>query len=298
MFAKQLPIMLQTTILEGRIADYIASLGLPGGANVEAVVVLVVVTLVLIATGRLLLIRGVKHFLELREVDRHLQLMVLRAIYILVVAISLGAGLYTSGYTFLLGALLAGLAAGGLSFGFALQGAVRNVVAGLFLYAEKPFRVGDEIEWEGGNAGTVEDIQLRVTRIRSFDNKTVTVPNAKLTEGVTKNPVKDGPLRLELNVPIDLKGDVEEAKRIILDVADGHEQILKDPAPAVNLVEFEESRLLLQSWIWVANHDIGNRVRIRDEFATAVKNRFDEEGIDIPYPRRRISTDPEMKVEK
>ena len=109
---------------------------------------------------------------------------------------------------FILGALVATGLAGTLSVGIALQSVIRNVIAGVFIFIEKPFRIGDEIHWNG-NFGYVENISLRVTRVRSFDNKLLTVPNSELTDGVTKNPVKEGPLRMEIDFPIDREVDFE-----------------------------------------------------------------------------------------
>jgi len=72
-----------------------------------------------------------------------------------------------------------------------MQNVISNFVAGVFIYTDKPFRIGDWIEWEDGTySGIVEDISLRVTRVRTFDNELLTVPNSALTEGVLKIPSK------------------------------------------------------------------------------------------------------------
>jgi small-conductance mechanosensitive channel len=139
-----------------------------------------------------------------------------------------------------------------------------------------------------GNAGVVEDISLRVSRVRTFDNELLTVPNSQLTDGVIKNPVAKDQLRLKFLFGIGYDDDIDKATEIIMEEAEDHPDILDDPAPSVRLTELGDSSVGLQSRIWIANPSRADFVKTRGEYVTSVKRRFDEEGINIPYPNRTI----------
>jgi small-conductance mechanosensitive channel len=204
---------------------------------------------------------------------------------ILFVAISIAFG--TAGFGSFLQSLATLAAAATLAVGFALQNVIKNFVAGIFIFADEPFRTGDWIEWED-NAGVVEDITLRVTRVRTFDNELLTVPNATLTDGVIKNPVANDKLRLKFVFGIGYDDDIDRATEIIVEEAENHPDILDDPAPSVRLVELGDSSVGLQSRIWISNPSRADFVKTRGEYVTAVKQRFDEEDINMPYPNRTI----------
>jgi small-conductance mechanosensitive channel len=178
-------------------------------------------------------------------------------------------------------------AAATLAIGFALQDVISNFVAGVFIFTDKPFRIGDWIEWNG-NSGTVEDISLRVTRVRTFDNELLTVPNSDLAGGVVKNPVEGEKLRLKFVFGIGYGDDIEKATEIIVEEAEDHPDIMDDPGPSVRLIELGDSSVGLQSRIWIEDPRRADFVRIRGEYVTAVKQRFGEEGVNIPYPNRTI----------
>ena len=110
-----------------------------------------------------------------------------------------------------------------------------------------------------------------------------------MTDGVIKNPVAKDELRLKFLFGIGYDEDVDEATEIILEEAEAHEEILDSPEPSVRLTELGDSSVGLQSRIWIANPKRSDFVRIRAEYVQAVKERFDEAGIDIPYPNRTLS---------
>ncbi len=165
---------------------------------------------------------------------------------------------------------------------------IKNFVAGVFIYTDRPFRIGDWIEWQG-NSGVVEDISFRVTRVRTFDNELLTVPNNVLTGDVIKNPVAKKTLRLKFVFGIDYGDDVERATEIIVEEAEKNEAILDDPAPSVRLTELADSYVGLQSRIWIDDPSRADFVKTRADYVKAVKARFDEEGISIPFPQRTVS---------
>nr|WP_076431019.1 mechanosensitive ion channel family protein [Haladaptatus litoreus] len=119
-----------------------------------------------------------------------------------------------------------------LAIGFAAQELLGNFVAGIFILKDHPFTVGDWIEWSGGE-GQVEDIDLRVTRVRTFDNELITVPNGDLANDAVKNPVAYDKLRQKFVFGIGYDDDIDHAKDVILDEARQHNEILADPAPDI-----------------------------------------------------------------
>ena len=184
-------------------------------------------------------------------------------------------------------------AAATLAVGFALQDTLANFVAGLFIYIDRPFRIGDWIEWEAGTyAGFIEDITFRVTRVRTFDNELLTVPNALLTQNTIKNPVADDELRIQYTFGIGYEDDIEQATDIIIEEAKNHPEILDDPAPTVRMSidgALAESSVGLTARIWIGEPNRADYLGIRGDYIKTVKQHFDDADIDIPYPQVDLS---------
>ncbi|MDJ1430516.1 mechanosensitive ion channel family protein [Halostagnicola sp. A-GB9-2] len=237
--------------------------------------------------GRFVVLPLVTRAMDRRSLDAHAQkpLLLITQFGVVFVAIAVAFGFADYG-NFLVS--MAGIAAAGaLALGLATQNVISNFVAGIFIYTDKPFKIGDWIEW-GDHAGTVEDISLRVTRVRTFDNELLTVPNSELTNGVLKNPVDGNKLRLKFVFGIGYGDDIEQATQIIVEEAQDHPDILDEPGPSVRLTELGDSDVGLQSRFWIGDPGRADFVRIRGEYVTSVKQRFDAEGIDIPYPVRTL----------
>lgn len=281
------------------VVDWLASLlqtvGVPAGLAETAITVLVfVLTFVLVYVGGGRVVRPfVRRVLERRGLGTHATTTGVRAagILLLVVAVAVAAGV--SGYGGLLQSLGTVVAAGTLAVGLALQNVIQNAVAGVFIYTERPFTIGDWIKWDG-NAGIVEDISLRVTRVRTFDNALLTVPNTQLTDGVIENPVAKDQLRLSFLFGIGYDADVEEAADIIKEKARAHADILEDPGPSVRLTELGDSSVGLQGRVWIADPTKADYVRVRAEFVSAVKAGFEAADIEMPFPQRDLSGTIEM----
>ena len=260
-----------------------SNLAVPLGQILSFVIALVVLYLV----GQAFVIPLVKRVLRARGLDEHARRTLRKITWFVVVfaAIALAFGL--AGYGSFLQSLATIAAAATLAIGFAMQDVIKNFVAGVFIFTDKPFEIGDWIEWDD-NSGVVEDISLRVSRVRTFDNELLTVPNSNLTDEVVKNPVDGDRLRLKFTFGIGYDDDIEKATGIILEEAEDHPDIMDDPGPSVRLIELGDSSVGLQSRIWIADPSRADFVRIRGEYVTAVKERFDEEGVNIPYPNRTI----------
>ena len=263
-----------------------------GGIAVSLVAFVVAFVAVLLL-GKYLLVPAVRRVLGSKgfdEVVRSLGTSVANAIvWVAAIAIAFtvaGYGAFLSAFAVFGGALA-------LAVGFAAQDLLGNFVAGIFILKDKPFEVGDWIEWDG-NAGRVEDIDLRVSRVRTFDNERVTVPNGDLANNAVTNPVAYDTLRQKFVFGIGYEDDIDRATDIIVEKAVEHDDVLEEPAPSVRLVELGDSDVGLQARWWISEPDRGDFVKVRSEYVQAVKEAFDEEGIDIPYVHRQLTGSVEM----
>ncbi|QSG08170.1 mechanosensitive ion channel family protein [Halapricum desulfuricans] len=271
------------------VSEFLIDAGLEASiANpLGSLLTFVLVFAVLYWGGKAVVLPMVSRVLRKRGLDEHARTPIRKMVAILVLFAAIAVAFGMAGYGNFLTSLATIAAAATLAIGFAMQDVIANFVAGVFIYTDKPFRIGDWIEWDG-NAGVVEDISLRVTRVRTFDNELLTVPNSNLTSGVIKNPVAKDQLRLQFLFGIGYGDDIDKATEIIIEEAEKHDEILDDPAPSVRLTELGDSSVGLKSRVWIADPGRGDFVKTKSEYVQSVKERFDEEDIDIPYPNRTI----------
>ena len=271
----------------GFIAEFLSDLGVPFAEVIAAVVAFVVAFVFVYAVGRAVVQSLLDRVLDARGLGQHAKRPLKKIASIAIVFVALSVAFGFAGFPNFLQSLATIAAAATLAIGFAMQDVLKNFVAGVFIYTDKPFRIDDWIEWDG-NSGVVEDISFRVTRVRTFDNELLTVPNSNLTDDVIKNPVAKDQLRLQVPFGIGYDDDVHRATDIIVEEAENDPDILDDPEPSVRLTELGDSSVVLVSRIWIADPSRADFVKIRGAYTTAVKERFDEEGIDIPYPNRTL----------
>ena len=272
------------------LADRLAEVGVPAAGAVGSAITFLVAFLVLYLVGRSFIAPVINRVLKRRDLDAHARKPLVKLVRIVTAFAAVAIAFTFAGYGNILTAIATIGAAATLAIGFAMQDVLGHFVAGVFIYTDKPFRIGDWIEWDG-YSGVVEDISLRVTRVRTFDNELLTVPNSQLTDGVIKNPVAKEQLRLKFLFGIGYDDDIDKATEIIVEEAENHDGIMTDPEPSVRLTELGDSSVGLQSRIWIDNPSRADFVKVRGEYVTAVKERFDEADINIPYPNRTIGGD-------
>ena len=225
---------------------------------------------------------GVHLLLEKRTVDRTLHgfigaLVGIGLKVLLVVSVAGMVGVETASFIALIGAA-------GLAVGLALQGSLGNFAGGMLIIILRPFRAGEYIEAQGV-AGTVESIQIFHTILLSPDNKTIIVPNGSLSNGNVINYSRQPTRRVDLNIGIDYGDNVKQARDILLSLARADERVLKDPEPAVWLVSLGDNSVNLSLRMWAKTEDYWGVYWSIIELA---KERFDEEGITIPFPQRTL----------
>lgn len=172
----------------------------------------------------------------------------------------------------------------GIALGFASQTSVSNVISGFFLMAEQPFVVDDVIE-VGGTVGRVLSIDMMSVKIRTFDNRFVRIPNEQIIKSevttVTRFPVR----RVDVNVGVAYKEDIGRVREILLEVAEANPRSLIEPAPIVVFKGYGDSSLDFLLGVWAART---HWLELKNTIHEDIKNRFDEEGIEIPFPHRTL----------
>ncbi|MEE8258339.1 MAG: mechanosensitive ion channel domain-containing protein [Sphingomonadales bacterium] len=180
--------------------------------------------------------------------------------------------------------LIALLGAAGLAIGFALQGTLSNVAAGVMLLFFRPFRVGQFVD-VGGTAGTVKGVGLFTTHLDTGDNVHIIVPNANIWGASIKNFSHNKNRRIDLLIGIGYGDDIDKAMKVILSTIKAQKLALDDPAPLVVVGELGGSSVDLVVRTWCKN---GDYWAVRWALIKAIKENFDKEGIEIPYPQTVI----------
>jgi len=174
----------------------------------------------------------------------------------------------------------------GIAIGFAAQTSVSNVISGFFLMAEQPFIVDDLIQ-VGDLTGRVLTIDMLSVKLRTYDNRFVRIPNENLVKtefiNLTRFPIR----RADINVGVAYKEDVARVKEILFQVAREHPGALMEPEPQLFFQDFGASSLDFLFGVWVRT-DIF--FQVRNELREMIKARFDEAGIEIPFPHRTLYT--------
>lgn len=181
--------------------------------------------------------------------------------------------------------------------GFAAQAAFSNIISGIFIVIFKPFRVGDLIKVGSQQYGTVEDITLRHTIIKNFENKRIIIPNSVVSsETIVNDSIEDSKICRWIEVGISYDSDVELATKIIQEEAIKHlscidvrTQKQKDsgaPQVEVRLMSFGDFSINLRAYVWA--NDPYRAIRMHSDINKAIKKRFDVEGVEIPFPYRTL----------
>lgn len=180
--------------------------------------------------------------------------------------------------------LIAVIGAAGLAIGLALQGSLANFAAGVLLIIFRPFKAGDYIEG-AGVAGSVEEIEIFTTKMKTPDNRVIIVPNAKLSGDNITNYSAKPQRRLDLIIGVGYHDDLRKVKEVLKQLVDEDPRILRDPEPLVAVLELADSSVNLVVRPWVAT---GNYWDVHFDLTQKIKERFDLEGITRPFPQRDI----------
>lgn len=175
------------------------------------------------------------------------------------------------------------LASAGVAIGLALQGSLSNFAGGILILVLKPFKVGDYIiEDHDGHEGTVEEIQIFYTKLRTLDNRNIVIPNGTLSNGCITNCSQQDVRRVDLKVGISYDSDLKKAKQIIMDLINNDPEIIEDEGNIVFVSDLADSSVDIGFRAWCKKE---NYWSVRFRLLENVKLAFDEQGIEIPFPQ-------------
>ena len=182
--------------------------------------------------------------------------------------------------------LLSLLGVGGVAIGFAFRDILQNYVAGILILLRQPFEIGDQIVFNDFE-GTVDQIETRATLIKTYDGRRVVIPNGEIyTNSVMVNTAYEN-RRSQYDVGIGYGDDIGQATRAMLEAMKEVEGVLDDPAPDVLAVDLAGSSVNLRARWWT-KPERADVIKITDRVITAIKNRLDDESVDMPYPTQVV----------
>ncbi len=216
-----------------------------------------------------------------KRVNPHIGRIARKGVFYSIMAVALitAVGLFIEITT-----ILAAAGIGGLAIGLAAQKSISNVISGLFLLADQPFEIGDAVDIDG-NAGVVLDISMFSTRLRTFDNKYLRIPNDTVAGAKIINLTYYDIRRIDFPTGVAYKEDVAKALEVITEVVNNHPKVLLEPEPMVLVTGFGQSSIDMEVRAWVQRVDI---FKARTELIRDIKKALDDEGIEIPFPHRTI----------
>ncbi len=182
------------------------------------------------------------------------------------------------------GPFLAAFGVVGFIIGFALQDTLGNFAAGLMILLYRPYDLGDFVT-AGGETGSVSSMSLVSTTLTTPDNKVLVVPNGKIWGGTITNVTGNETRRCDLVFGIGYEDDIDKAEAILQELVAAHENALDDPEPVVRLHELADSSVNFVVRVWVKTSDYWG---VYWDLTRQVKQRFDQDGISIPFPQRDV----------
>ncbi len=199
----------------------------------------------------------------------------------------------------------AGIAAAAI--GFASQKALSNIISGIFILIFKPFRIDDIIEINSINKGRVEEITLRHTIIKDYENRRIIIPNSVISDAsIVNSSITDEKIRKHFDIGISYDSDIDKAIKIIRQEAEKHplfidgrdDEAMKNNSPkvTVRVVDLGDFAVSLRAYIWAVGND--NAFVMKCDLLKSVKARFDNEGIEIPFPYRTVVYKKDIENQK
>ncbi len=174
--------------------------------------------------------------------------------------------------------------AAGLAVGLALQGSLSNFAAGVLIVLFRPYKVGDYVE-AAGVAGTIEQVQILTTILKTPDNKQIVVPNGQIMGSIITNYSAKDTRRVDMVVGVSYSDDLDQVAATLKELVDADERILKDPACTIAVSELADSSVNFVVRPWVNAADYWG---VKFDLTLAIKKRFDKDGISIPFPQQDV----------
>jgi small conductance mechanosensitive channel len=265
--------------------------GTLGTFSVRILVAGLILMVTLWAAGRLAVVArtGVERIHRHNGGDTTLASFVSALVRYLIVAIGLVAVLQQLGIQTT--SVLAVLGAASLAIGLALQGTLGNVAAGVMILLLRPYRVGDKVELNG-RQGVVEGMDLFNTEILDYDGLTIFLPNGKVFGDMIVNVSRVGRRRVEITVGVDYEDDLDEALRLMLDLAGGDPRVMTQPEPWAKVTALGDSAVNVTLRCWARPDDWQN---VKVDLLKRIKETFEANGLSFPYPHQVAVIKPDRE---
>jgi MscS family membrane protein len=187
--------------------------------------------------------------------------------------------------------LLATAGIAGIAVGFAVKDSLANILGGIQLVLDKTFKVGDKIQIESGEIGVILDIGLRSTKLRSYDNEVIYIPNGQLSNSKIKNfTVPDLSLRVKVSFGVEYGSNPEQVRQVVTEAVKEIETVLENPEPAVQFLKMSDFSLDFVAKAWVQNYTMAFATQL--EMTDTIYNTLNKANIGIPFPTRTVFTKP------
>jgi small conductance mechanosensitive channel len=260
------------------VLDMVQSTGVEFGINL-------VTAIVIFYFGRTvvgLMMRGLNKVMQAQNVDKTLQTFVsnfarmVLLTFVIIAAIS-AVGIQTTSFIAILGAA-------GLAIGLALQGSLANFASGVLIIMFRPYKVGDWVE-AAGISGSVEEVQLLTTVLKTGDNKKVIVPNSQIMGSIITNYSANDLRRVDMVVGVSYDDDLDKVRNTLEQLVAADDRILDEPACTIAVSELADSSVNFVVRPWAKTADYSG---VKFDLTEAIKKRFDKEGISFPFPQQDI----------
>lgn len=229
-----------------------------------------------------LAVSGISKVMQRQNVDKTLETffcnLTSTVLLIVVIIAAIGAlGIETTSFIAIFGAA-------GLAVGLALQGSLSNFASGVLIILFRPYRVGDYIE-AAGIAGSVVQVQILTTVLKTGDNIQIIVPNSQIMNSIITNYSVNDTRRIDMVVGVSYSDDLDKVRKTLEDLLAAEDRILDDPKPTIAVSELADSSVNFIVRPWTKTSDYGS---VKCDLTEAIKKRFDQEGISFPFPQQDV----------
>lgn len=258
------------------------------GANLPNLVLSIVVLVGAFFIAKLIKRFSKKYLMKVRT-DQTISSFLSRMLYLLTIVGGLMLALSILDLTKTVSSILAGLGIVGLALGFAFQDTAANFMSGIYITFNQPYAIGDVVETNDGIMGYVQDINLRVTKVRTFDGPIVYVPNRHLFQENFTNYTEYGKRRLRLECGISYGDDLEAVERVVIEALSAVEGRLEDEEVTVHWQGFGDSSINFIANVWMQyTHNHKAYIGVKNQAVKRLKAAFDANDIMIPFPIRTL----------
>ena len=243
------------------------------------------VALIIFYVGRIvakMLVKGIHKVMRAQEVDQILEMFVCNLAYWMVMVFVIIAAISQIGVQTT--SLIAVMGAAGLAIGLALQGSLSNFAAGVLIVVFRPYRVGDFVE-VAGISGSVVQVQILSTILKTGDNKQIVVPNAQIMNSIITNYSANNTRRVDMIIGVSYDDNLDKVRDTLRELVNADSRIMQDPECLIAVAELADSSVNFFVRPWVASSDYW---AVKFDLTESIKKRFDQDGISFPFPQRDV----------